>query len=99
MATILRANGEMEDLPGPLSLEQMQKAVGGYIEFVTLRIVGRERHIMIVNEEGLLKDLPVNPQATALYVEATRGAAVTPIVGDVILATLRNPGEDNESIT
>ena len=38
------------------SLSAMQSAVGGYIETVT-----RSDYVIVVNEEGLLRNLPINP--------------------------------------
>ena len=49
------------------SLEQLQKAVGGYIEVVKVRFEGKIRDAY-VNEEGLLKQLPYNPYASELSV-------------------------------
>ncbi len=45
------------------TLEEAQGAVGGYVELVELEGGGRQ---LIVNEEGLLLNLPVNPEATLL---------------------------------
>lgn len=45
------------------TLEALQKQVGGYIETLTL-IPGKA--VMIVNEEGLLLGLTINPAASAL---------------------------------
>lgn len=45
------------------TLKEMQEFVGGYIELVHLRD-GRQ---MIVNEEGRIHNLPLNPEASALY--------------------------------
>lgn len=45
------------------TLEALQKAVGGYIETLTL-IPGKA--VMIVNEEGRLLGLTLNPAASAL---------------------------------
>lgn len=53
-----------------LTLEQMQEMVGGYIEIVPSL---KEGHVLIVNEEGLLQNLPLNPAASEL--------AGRPIVG------------------
>jgi hypothetical protein len=80
MAMLLKSNGQRQ-LVKPqgkdetLTLEQMQKAVGGYIEVVP---VPGSNTLLIVNEEGWMKNLPVN-------VNASRIAGQT-IVGDVILA-------------
>lgn len=68
------------DIPdGAKGLDALQAAVGGYIEHVTLRprICG-----MYVHDEGLLRDLPVNPLASSLY--AASGGH-TPICGPAVL--------------
>lgn len=51
------------------SLESMQAIVDGYIEIVTLGKTLR----MIVNEEGLLRNLKVNYLASMLYGHEIRG--------------------------
>ena len=60
------------------SLHALQKMVGGFIEIVRPRYL-RKPYVMIVNEEGLLRNLPVNNTASMLY------AGITPIVGDVLI--------------
>ena len=54
-------------------LEAFQEAVDGYIETVTLV---PDEVVMIVNEEGLLRGLGINPLATALYGSAIVGVAL-----------------------
>ena len=50
------------DAPGGRpTLEQLQAAVGGYIEVVRCT---RLQAYLVVNEEGLLKGLPYNPLAS-----------------------------------
>ena len=44
------------------TLQEMQKFVGGYIEVVYLN----KESMMIIDEEGKLKDKPVNKEATDL---------------------------------
>lgn len=56
----------------PPTLERAQALVGGYVE----RIVVKEG-ILLVNEEGLLRQLPINPVASAI--------AGRPIVGHAVL--------------
>ena len=48
-----------------LSLENMQKIVGGYIEIITLK---DHKTSMVLNEEGKITDppLPLNPRANKL---------------------------------
>ena len=67
---------EIED-----ELEVYQKFVYGYIECVRLH----ERLVMVVNDEGLIRELPENKIATVLYWTAIR-KPVTPICGNAILA-------------
>lgn len=55
------------DAKDPITLEELQFMVGGYIETVpTLNLpeMNGRRIIMVVNEEGKLKNLPRNSQAT-----------------------------------
>jgi hypothetical protein len=47
------------------SLERAQELVGGFVELVTLNNGDQ----MLVNEEGLLSDLPYNDYATQLAIE------------------------------
>ena len=61
---------------GDDTLRGMQEFVGGYIEIVRPAYL-RRPYVMIVNEEGLLKGLPINNTGSLLY-----GA---PIVGDVLI--------------
>ena len=49
------------------TLEELQGYVEGYIEIVPLT----DGDIMVVNEEGLLSDLLINPVATAIFQQAT----------------------------
>jgi len=63
MAKLLKSDGTILDVTpekGRLSLDEMQKFVGGYIEHVDL---DKGRHL-IVNEEGKVNGLPGNRLAT-----------------------------------
>lgn len=86
MATIIKVDGTMEEITidKQNSLEQMQKIVGGYIEVIP--IAGGKT--LVVNEEGLLQQLPINHKASALYSGT--------IVGDVILCTLEELEDEEE---
>lgn len=61
------------------SLEELQRAVGGYIEVIS--IPTNHNAVMIVNEEGLLERQPRNATASLL--------AQRPIVGNVIVMARR----------
>lgn len=64
-----------------LLYESLGTAVGGYIEHVLPKHLERP-YCLICNEEGLLKELPVNPIASWLYGIQEHGQ---PIVGTVVL--------------
>lgn len=86
---LIQCNGD-----GTLTLNEMQALVDGPIEVAEscLEPTWAREPVdcihLIVNEEGLLRQLPDNPQATSLYAYGDRSV----IVGDAILAAGR--GED-----
>lgn len=66
---VIRTNGSLnvyavQDGRTP-TLDWLQKQVGGYIEVAAVCLQGKLR--MVVNEEGLLQELPLNATATDLY--------------------------------
>lgn len=85
MVTLLKATGERSDVSpargAKLSLREMQALVGGYIEILRLA----DGRLLVCNEEGKLRGLPLNDVATELF-QVDR-AWYDPIVGDVLLCT------------
>jgi len=79
---ILKVDGTREEIKEEISLEVMQKAVGGFIEIVATND-GRQ---MIMNEEGKLKGYSINHEATALVLGVLSPNDV--VVGDVIIANV-----------
>jgi anthranilate/para-aminobenzoate synthase component II len=74
MATLIKTNGDKSPIMQEhLGLNYLQQYVGGYIEHVALR----DGTHLWVNEEGLIKGLPINLLASAMY-----GSV---ICGDVVL--------------
>lgn len=82
MAVIYKSNGEViETSPkngNDFSLKELKEIVGGYIEIVNLG-----DNYMVVNEEGKLLDLPLNSEATTLYMLIANINDY--IVGDVLV--------------
>jgi len=79
MAKLIKVDGTEEELDvSQFQLADYQKAVGGYIEVVWLN----NGDLMIVDEEGKLKDKEMNVKASVLY-----GSSYDVIVGDVIVCT------------
>lgn len=65
------------------TLNEVQVAVGGYVELIAMYWNGEPAQ-MYVNEEGRLKDLPVNEVATKVLWLA-KGHLYPPVVGDVVI--------------
>ena len=77
IAIYIKATDEISyAIIGEDTLHGMQELVGGYIEIVH-PIYLRRPYVMIVNEEGLLRDLPINNTGSLFY-----GG---PIVGNVLI--------------
>ena len=90
----LPADGSLKAIPDeiPDKLEVLQQYVDGYIEIVTLdREPDGNRLVMIVNDSGLVWNLPENPIVTSLYQGYTE--AKTPICGNAIVCTADAEGE------
>lgn len=79
MARLIKVDGTEVVLPD-VSLETLQKAVGGYIQIVPTN----DGRLLVLDEEGKLKEKPVNATGTKL----TRGVVADwdLIVGDVVVA-------------
>jgi hypothetical protein len=92
MALLIKVSNEMATVELG-ELENMQRMVGGYIEYVCfpspVAVDGVDYEGMLVNEEGLLKDLPINTYVTIMLSKQFSGLKA-PIVGDVVYL---KPGE------
>lgn len=82
MAKLIKVDGTSETLKD-LSLESMQKAVGGYIEVVSSP---QSKYDFVCNEEGKLKGYFINAKATALAQINNALSTDDVLVGDVIMA-------------
>lgn len=75
------------------NFRSIQQAIGGHFETVRTQLMADYFHdpsvIMLVDEEGLIKELPVNALGCVLCGTPQHGC---PIVGDLIFA--RIAGED-----
>jgi len=81
MINIINVDGSLELYKSKkISLEEMQKIVGGYIEFVYMP----HDKVLIIDEDGIEKQLPVNAVASSLYQQFTTRNGI--IVGRVIFA-------------
>lgn len=85
MALIYRASGDVENVEPKngtdFQLEELQAIVDGWIEIKFLR--DDEGRVMVLNEEGKLRNLPYNERATMLYRKFVYEHDF--IVGDVLI--------------
>lgn len=83
MGQLIKSSGEVTEVKPAngtnFSLEELQQMVGGWIEAFWV-----EDKRWIVNEEGLLLDLPENLTATQTLEDAC-GKAVQTLVGNVVI--------------
>jgi hypothetical protein len=91
MATLIKANGTLVEVQPAdsksFTLEEMQKLVGGYIEYVYLANGGQA----VINEDGHLRHLPPNAKATVLLAN-NANYIKTWIVGDVLVGSREELG-------
>lgn len=84
MAKLYKTNGEIVEVEpkngSDFSLEELQSFVDGYIEIAVLD----KGRIMVFNEEGRIKNLPYNKNATAKYKKAI-GCRADYIAGDALI--------------
>jgi len=73
MAQLIKTDGTIVEDVAIEKLEQQQKLVDGYIEYVY-----KEDKVFIVNEEGLLRSMDFNEKASDM--------SGRPLVGDVVVA-------------
>lgn len=85
MATrkLIRADGTTEEYSRPLSMREINTKINTNC-IDTVRLKDRE-HVMIVDDNGHFKGLPVNTEATRLYHEVCRPGTTHQIVGDVVV--------------
>jgi Domain of unknown function (DUF3846) len=65
-------------------LKLLQELVGGYIEYCKCEFNGR-KSTMIVDEEGLIKQKPINGRATRMVRALPPAIAPSLIVGDAVV--------------
>jgi len=105
VVVIFHANGVIDKTVQPKKpdYDQMSKAVGGMIETIPAftRFAGLSRGIAYANEEGLLKGLPYNRNATKAWFDdlTAQGRPFSKdrvhLVGDVIFIAKEPTGASN----
>lgn len=89
MRKLIRVDGTVEELHGPISMAAIEQLIGATdsgLDTVNLRHLGQPLLVMLVDDQGHKKGLPVNEEATRLYhANCVEGSEPPPIVGDVVI--------------
>ena len=83
---LIRADGTEFHLEGPHAMDDILTMIGAdTLDVVRLRHMGNPVHTMLVDDDGHLKDLPINQKATTLYHANCKPGTTWPIRGDVVI--------------
>jgi hypothetical protein len=88
--TVITADGMLsrKDYHGPIPLEDLQNAVGGYIQIVPgFDKYKGKRCVAFINEEGKLDGLPYNEFATTMWMGLVGSLSGDYIVGSIAIVT------------
>lgn len=89
---IIRANGTVEPLEGPVTIDQLNEALDDAIPFT---VDLRDGRVMLGDDNSHPKGLPINEQATRLYHSVCKPGTTFVIRGDVVV-TLESDFDDGE---
>lgn len=65
---LIRTDGTEVELTGPHALDDICQMIGAdTLDIVALRHLGHPLHVMLVDDLGIRKELPINSKATDLY--------------------------------
>ncbi len=95
-ALLIKSTGEVSFVKN-MEYQDLNNYVGGFLELIYFPFNGSNKIIGYVNEEGKLKQLPVNEKATKLWWSSYGGKNGDFLVGDVIITG--NNGEDSIPLT
>lgn len=88
---LLRADGTSEDLPAPLDTRAIAKMIGAStLSSVVLKHMGRPLHVLMIDDAGDARALPINRTASKLYWLNCIPGTTHPIRGDAVIV----PDED-----
>jgi Domain of unknown function (DUF3846) len=98
MARWIKADGTVQEVhpmnDTEFSLQEMRDFVGGHLEAVKLT----SQEVMYVNEEGIRLQLPINTTATEVMHQHRPDRAHEPIYGDVLIASLVETGDEDNTL-
>lgn len=91
MRRLLRADGTAKDITERRPIEELRQLIGAdTLDSVRLRHMGEPAHVMLVDDNAITVDKPVNVEATRLYLANCYPGTTHRIRGDAIVV----PDED-----
>jgi hypothetical protein len=91
MRRLIRTDGTSEDLAAPRTMGNLHAMIGATtVDTVCLHHMGNPLHVMLLDDNGHGKSLPVNTEATKLYHANCKPGTTHTIRGDVVVV----PDED-----
>lgn len=94
MCTLYRTDGTTIELPAAVSIDNCRRAIAAdTLDTVCLRHMGHPLHVMLLDDNGHGKSLPINAEATKLYLANCRPGTTNTIRGDVIVVPDSDFGE------
>lgn len=86
MRALIKADGIRQDLDTRQTMADIKRLIGaGTLDTVNLRHMGQPAHVMVVDDLGHDRGLPVNAEATRLYHANCKPGTTHTIRGDVVV--------------
>ncbi len=83
LRAILRADGTVKPLSGPVDLAQVDQVLGAGAFPGSINL--RDGRVLLIDDQGVAKRLPRNAAATALYHSICKPGTTTPVLGDAVV--------------
>ncbi|MCA8017779.1 hypothetical protein [Burkholderia metallica] len=80
---LIRTDGTELAFDRPLPIREVARRIGA--DVLDTVVLADRKHVMLVDDIGIEKDLPVNPEATRLYHEVCVPGTTHQIRGDVVI--------------
>ncbi|KVO05599.1 hypothetical protein WJ69_23145 [Burkholderia ubonensis] len=80
---LIRTDGTEQNFDRPIPIREAARRIGAdTLHTITL---ADRKHVMLIDDIGIEKDLPINPEATRLYHEVCVPGTTHQIRGDVVI--------------
>lgn len=82
---LVRADSQQLTLPAGMTADELRGLLNATVlDVIALQPVGWQPHVMLVDDLAIRKELPLNVEATSLYLATHRPGGMHKVRGDVI---------------